>query len=90
MSLEIGPLPLIETGEVTLIVLLPGELTPRAARNGQVSRDQTGLRVTLPEATLLFDLRTERALRAAPRLRLVEAEGDQASLLGDLTLRWDL
>jgi len=90
MSREIGPLPLIETGAVTLIPLLTGELAAGGPRTGRVSRDRTGLRVTIPTATLLFDLRSERALRAAPRLLLVEAEGDQARLLGDLTLTWDL
>jgi hypothetical protein len=90
MSRVIGPLPLIETPEATLIALLPGELTPEATRQGQVSRDRSALRVRLPEAVLLFDLRAERALRAAPRLLLVEAEGEQARLLGALTLVWDL
>jgi hypothetical protein len=40
--------------------------------------------------TLLFDLRAERVLRMASRLLLVEAEGGQARLLGELTLTWDL
>jgi hypothetical protein len=90
MSREIGPLPLIETGEFTLILLLPGELAVGGARAGQVSRDGGGLRVAIPGATLRFDLRAERALRAARRLLLVEAEGDQARPLGELTLAWDL
>lgn len=90
MSREIGPLPLIETGEATLIALLPGELTAGAPRKGRVSRDRDGLRVAIPRATLLFDLRAERALRATTRLLLVEAEGDQARLIGDLKLVWDL
>jgi len=89
MSREIGPLPLIETGAQTLVALLPGELEGAARRAGRVSRDRDGLRVAVPGATLLFDLRAERALRAAPRLLLVEAEGDQARLLGELTLAWD-
>lgn len=55
-----------------------------------MSRDRNGLRVRIPNATLLFDLRAERALRAAPRLLLVEADGDQARPLGDLILSWDL
>jgi len=90
MSRQIGPLPLIETGTVTLIPLLPGELTAGTSRMGRVSRDRAGLRVRTVDATLLFDARSERALRAAPRLLLVEAEGDQARLLGELTLSWDL
>jgi len=90
MSREIGPLPVIETGETTLIALLPGELTPMTTHQGQVSRDRAGLRVRTPEVTLLFDLRAERALRAASRLLLIEAEGDQGRLLGELTLVWDL
>lgn len=90
MSREIGPLPLIETGEATMIALLPGELAAGGLRRGQVRRDPDCLRVSIPAVTLLFDLRAERALRAAPRLLLVEAEGDQARLLGELTLVWDL
>jgi hypothetical protein len=90
MSREIGPLPLIETEEATLIALLPGELTPERAREGQVSRTPEGLRVSIPEATLLFDLRAERDLRVAPRLLLVEAEAAHARLLGELKLTWDL
>jgi hypothetical protein len=90
MRQEIGPLPLIETGAVTLIPLLPGEIPAGPPRNGLVSRDRNGLRVRIPNATLLFDLRAERALRAAPRLLLVEAEGGQARPLGGLTLVWDL
>jgi hypothetical protein len=90
MSREIGPLPLIVTGSTTLIALLPGELSPRTARQGQVSRDGAGIRVRIPEATLLFDLRAERDLRVAHRLLLVEAEGGQSRLLGELTITWDL
>jgi hypothetical protein len=90
MSREIGPLPLIETGEATLIPLLPRELYAVETRAGQVSRDRGGLRVAIPGTILRFDLRAERALRAAPRLLLVEAEGDQARPLGELTLTWDL
>ena len=90
MSREIGPLPLIETGSQTLIALLPGELKGAARRAGRVSRDRGGLRVRIPNATPLFDLRAERALRTAPRLLLVEAEGDQARLLGEFTLAWDI
>lgn len=90
MSREIGPLPLIETEGATLIALLPGELAAGGPRRGKVSRDRASLRIAVPGATLLFDLAAERALRAAPRLLLVEAEGDQARLLGELTLAWDL
>jgi hypothetical protein len=90
VNVQIGPLPLIETGTVTIIPLLPGELAARSSRTGQVSRDLNGLRVRTPEGVLLFDLRAERALRAASRLLLVEAEGDQARPLGNLILTWDL
>jgi hypothetical protein len=90
MTGPLGPLPLIEADEATLVALLPGELTPAQDRQGRVSRDGGGLRVTCPDAVLLFDLRSERALRAAPRLVLVEAEGEQARPLGELTLTWDL
>ncbi len=90
MSRQIGPLPLIETGETTLIALLPGELAAGGPRRGQVSRDRGRLRIAVPGATLLFDLAAERALRTAPRILIVEAEGGQARLLGELTLAWDL
>lgn len=90
MSREIGPLPLIETGEATVIALLPGELAAGGPRGGQVSRDRGGLRVAIPGTVLRFDLRAERALRAAPRLLLVEAEGEHARIIGELTLAWDL
>lgn len=90
MTPTLGPLPLIEADEATFVALLPGELAPAPSRQGRVSRDGGGLRVSCPDAVLLFDLRSERALRAAPRLVLVEAEGEQARLVGELTLVWDL
>jgi hypothetical protein len=90
MTRTFGPLPLIVTGEVTLVVLLPGELGPAPVRPGRVGRDRAGLRVTVHDATLLFDPRAEAALRAAQRVLLVESEGDQARPLGDLTLVWDV
>lgn len=90
MTPTLGPLPLIEADEAAFVALLPGELAPSHHRQGRVGRDGGGLRVTCPDAVLLFDLRSERALRVAPRLVLVEAEGDHVCVLGELSLSWDL
>ena len=86
----LGPLPLIEMEGAALIPLLPGELGFAEVRTGQVSRDPSGLRIDIRDAVLLLDLRAERALRAAKKILLVEAQGEQARGLGPLTLIWDL
>jgi len=86
----LGPLPLIETEEVVLIPFLPGELIFMDFRTGQVGRDSSGIRIDIADAVLLFDLRAERALRAARQILLVEAQGGQARGLGPLTLIWDI
>ena len=86
----LGPLPVIETGRTVLIPVLPGELTRRRTRHGQVRRTPGLLRAETADAALLFDPRTERALRGGEELLLVEAEGDHVCVLGELTLSWDL